>query len=158
MASSADLGVAPPSDETAAFWQALVRGERHVAQEEARRVLGLTPRVSLTYSFEEEASLGGGEGERSVGTTPVAPDTPGPTVELWNQEGEVPFVVISGERHCLARLGTSKAEQDFQACLKPTVGTGEETCAIFRHIDPKMRFGLPVAPAVVGRLAANLDR
>ena len=101
-----------PSADTATFWQAIVQGETHAAQETARRILGQAPLVSSTYSFEAE-----GEGEIAGESRPapitVEPETPGPTVELWNQDAEVPFVVISAERFCLARLGTSKAKEEF---------------------------------------------
>ena len=142
-----DEGGAPDvGAEVAGFWRALVRGETHVAQDVARRLVGHVPLVSATFSFEEESGEGGA-GEQGVAAA-VAPDTPGPTIELWNADAEVPFVVVSAERHCLGRLGVSGATKDFQACLKPGPQGGSEACTILRHTDPKMRYGLAVAPTL----------
>ena len=71
--------------------------------------------------------------------------------------------MVSQDRHCLARLGTAKVKQDFQACIKPSQnGEPGHRCEAFCHIDPKERYGLPVAPnleylAIRTRVEENLQ-
>ena len=103
-----------PAATTLTFWAALVRGDTAAAQDSAREVLGHTPHVSSSYAFhaDEDEQEGEAESKPPSGGQPVAPDTPGPTVELWNLEEAVPFIVISSELHCLARTGSTNAQRD----------------------------------------------
>ena len=110
-----------PDGDAAAFWQAIVRGETQAAQDTARRMRGEASHLtSSAYTFEEGELEERTEGENLLGESLVEPETPAPTLKLWNQDTEVPLLVVSQDRHCLARLGTAKAKQDFQACIKPS--------------------------------------
>ena len=108
---------------------------------------GASHLTSTAYTFEEGELEERTEGKNLLWESIVEPETPAPTLKLWNQDTEVLLLVISQDRHCLARLGTAKVKQDFQACIKPSQnGEPGHRCEAFRHIDPKERYGLPVAP------------
>ena len=120
-----------------AFWGALVSGDTAAAQDSAREVLGHTPHVSSSYAFhaDEDEQEGEAEGKPPSGGQPVAPDTPGPTVELWNSEEAISFIVISLELYCLARTRSMNAQKDFQACDKPVKWESDVASTVLRHND-----------------------
>ena len=121
------------------------------------------PLSSSAYTFEEGALEERTAGENLLEENLVETETPATTLKLWNQDAKVPLLVVSQDRHCLARLGTAKVKQDFQACIKSSQnGEPGHRCKAFCHIDPKERYGFPVVPnleylAIQTRVEGNLQ-
>jgi hypothetical protein len=126
------------------FWTALLERNANEAQVHAGRLLGVTPSITTTaFAFgDPEDPESGNPGEPKLGT--VAADTPVHTVAAWNGEGDVGLFLVNADEHCVARVGRDGSDTDFTACVLPT--RGADKCQAVGHVDPKRRFGLPIAP------------